>query len=91
MRGDIFICDVLFVTAAISIFVIYVFLGIEMADAGTHIIKTEHLCRFCCKTASSKKTSVRPEEKFKLEFERHGIAIEEDNDFIHHSNQGAYT
>ena len=76
----------LFVTAAIAISVIYVFLGIEMADAGTHRIKTENLCRFCCKTASSKKTSVRPKGKFKLEFERHGIAIEEDNDFIHHPN-----
>ena len=53
-----------------------------MADAGTHRIKTENLCRFCGKTASSKKTSARPKEKFKLEFERHGVAIEADNDFV---------
>ena len=38
------ICDVLFVTAAISTSVIYVFLGIEMVDTGTHRIKTESLC-----------------------------------------------
>ena len=49
------ICDVLFVTAAISTSVIYVFLGIEMADAGTHRIKRENLCRFCGKTASQKR------------------------------------
>ena len=60
-----------------------VFLGIKMADAGTQRIKTANLCRFCGKTASSKKTSARPKEKFKLEFERHDIDIEEDNDFIH--------
>ena len=83
VHGGILICDVLFVTAAISTSVIDVFLGIEMADAGTHRIKTANLCRFCGKTASSKKTSARPKEKFKLEFERHDIDIEEDNDFIH--------
>ena len=33
---------------------IKVFLGIEMADAGTHRIKIANLCRFCGKTASSK-------------------------------------
>ena len=42
----------------------------EMADAVTHRIKTENLCRFCGKTASLKETSARPKEKFKLEFER---------------------
>ena len=31
-----------------------VFLGIEMADAGTHRIKIANLCRFCGKNASSK-------------------------------------
>ena len=86
VHGGILFCDVLFVTAAISTSVIYVFLGIEMADAGTHRIKTENLCRFCGKTTSSKKTSTRPKEKFNLEFERHGIAIEEDNGFIHPPN-----
>ena len=83
VHGVVLICDVLFVTAAISTSVIDVSLGIEMADAGTHRIKTANLCRFCGKTASSRKTSARPKEKFKLEFERHGIDIEEDNDFIH--------
>ena len=34
--------------------IIDVFLGIEMADAGTHRIKIANLCRFCGKTASSK-------------------------------------
>lgn len=53
VHGGILICDVLFVTAAISTSVIDVFLGIEMADAGTHRIKTANLCRFCGKTASS--------------------------------------
>ena len=38
----ILICDVLFLTAAIFTSVIDVFLGIEMADAGTHRIKTEN-------------------------------------------------
>ena len=52
----------------------------------TSMSKKENLCRFCGKTASSKKTSAKPKEKFKLEFQRHGIAIEEDNDFIHPSN-----
>ena len=28
-------------------------------------------------------TSARPKEKFKLEFERHGVNVEDDNDFIH--------
>ena len=75
VHGGILICDVQFVTAAISTSVIYVFLGIEMADAGTHRIKTENLCRFYDKTASSKRLL-----QAKLEFERHGIAID---DFIH--------
>ena len=39
--GVFLICDVLFVTAAIFIGVIDVFLGIEMADAGTHRIKIQ--------------------------------------------------
>ena len=57
VHGSILICDVLFaVTAAIFISVIDVFLGIEMADAGTPRIKTENKCRFCGKTASSSKT-----------------------------------
>ena len=30
--------------------------------------------------------SARPKEKFKLEFERHGANIEDDNDFIHSPN-----
>ena len=34
---------------------IKVFLGIEMADAGTHRIKIANLCRFCGKTAPSSK------------------------------------
>ena len=71
------ICDVLFVTAAIFTAVVDVFLGIEMADAGTHRIKIANFCRFCGKTASSKKPSARPKEKFKLEFERHGVDVEE--------------
>ena len=70
VHGGILICDVLFVTAAIL-------LGIEMADAGTHRMKIASFCRFCGKTASSKKTSARPKEKFKLEFERHGVNVEE--------------
>ena len=53
----------------------WVFLG--MTDAGTHRIKIANFCRFCGKTASSKKTSARPKEKFKLEFERHGVDVEE--------------
>ena len=28
----------------------------------------------------------RPKEKFKLEFERHGVNVEDDNDFIHPPN-----
>ena len=31
-------------------------------------------------------TSARPKEKFKLEFERHGVNVEDDNDFIHSPN-----
>ena len=77
MHRGILICDVLFVTAAIFTAVVDVFLGIEMADAGTHRIKIANFCRFCGKTASSKKTSARPKEKFKLEFERHGVNVEE--------------
>ena len=42
------------VTAAIFTYVIDVFLGIEMADAGTHRIKIANLCQFCGKTESSK-------------------------------------
>ena len=52
MHEGFLICDVMFVTAAISTSVIFVFLGIEMALR----IKIENLCRFCGKTASSKKT-----------------------------------
>ena len=33
--------------------------------------------QFCDNTASSKKTSARPKEKLKLEFERHGVNVEE--------------
>jgi len=77
VHGGILICDLLFVTAAIFTAVVDVFLGIEMADAGTHRIKKANFCRFCGKTASSKKTSARPKEKFKLEFERHGVNVEE--------------
>ena len=58
-----------------------------MADAGTHRIKIANLCRFCGKTASAKhvcKTS--PKVKFKLEFERPGVNVEDDNDFIHPPN-----
>ena len=66
VHGAILICDVLFVTAAIFTSVIDVFLGIEMADAGTHRIKIANLCRFCGKTASSKKTFARPKEKLSL-------------------------
>lgn len=47
VHGGILICDVLFVTAAIFTAVIDMFLGIEMADAGTHRIKIANLCRFC--------------------------------------------
>ena len=66
VHGAILICDVLFVTAAIFTSVIDVFLGVEMADAGTHRIKIANLCRFCGKTASSKKTFARPKEKLGL-------------------------
>ena len=54
VHGGILIRDVLFVTVAIFTTVIDVFLGIEMADAGTHRIKIVNLCRFCGKNASSK-------------------------------------
>ena len=64
VHEGILICDVLFVTAAIFTAVVDVFLGIEMADAGTHRIKIANFCRFCGKTASSKKTSGRPKEKW---------------------------
>jgi len=76
MCTGILICDVLFVTTAIFTAVIDVFLGIEIADAGTRRIKIANFCRFYCKTASSKKTSARPKKKFKLEFERHGVNVE---------------
>ena len=67
----ILICDVLFVTAAIFSSVIDVFLGIEMADAGTHIIKIANLCRFC----GFKKDVRKTQRKIKLEFERHGVYL----------------
>ena len=31
-------------------------------------------------------TPARPKEKFKLEFERHGYNVEDDDDFIHPPN-----
>ena len=86
VHGVILICDMLFVTAAIFTSVIDVSLGIEIADASTHRIKIANPCRFCGKTASSKRTFARPKEKFKLEFERHGVNVENDNDFIHPPN-----
>ena len=43
VHGGILIRDVLFVTVAIFTTVIDVFLGIEMADAGTHRIKIANL------------------------------------------------
>ena len=54
VHGGILIRDVLFVTVAIFTTVIDVFLGIEMADAGTHRIKIANLCPFCGKNVSSK-------------------------------------
>ena len=54
VQGGILIWDVLFLTAAILTSVIAVFLGIEMADAGTHRIKLANLWRFYGKTVSSK-------------------------------------
>ena len=54
-----------------------------LSDAGPHRIKITNLCRLCGKTACSKKTSARPKEKFKLEFERHSVNVEDDNDLIH--------
>ena len=54
VQRRILIRDVLFVTAAIFTSVIDVFLGMEMADAGTHRIKKANLCQFCGKIASSK-------------------------------------
>ena len=62
----------LFVTATIFTSVIDVFLGIEMADAGTYRIKIANICRFCGKSASSKHV-------FKTN-------VEDDNDFIHPPN-----
>ena len=78
MHGVTLIGDVLFLTAAIFTSVIDVFLDIEMVDAGTHRIKIANLCRFCGKA--------RPKEKSKLEFERHGVSVEDDNDSIHPPN-----
>ena len=86
VHGGILICDVLFVTAAIFTSAVDVFLGIEMPDAGNHRVKIANLCRFCGKTAFSKKTSARLKEKFKLEFQQPGINVEDDNDSIHHPN-----
>ena len=60
VHGGILIYNVLFITPAIFISVIDVFLGIEMAEAGTHRIKIAHFCKFCGKTVFSKKTSARP-------------------------------
>ena len=54
VHGGILIWVMLFITAAIFTSVIDVFLGIEMADAGTHRIEIANLCRFCGRTASSK-------------------------------------
>ena len=57
-----------------------------LSDAGPHRVKITNLCRLCGKTACSKKTSARPKEKFKLEFERHSVNVEDDdNDLIHPS------
>ena len=83
VHGGILICDVLLATAAIFSAVMDVFLSIEMTDTDTHRIKIANLCRFCSKNASSKKTSTRPKEKFKLDFERYGVNVEGENDFIH--------
>ena len=47
---NVFLGYLEFVTAAIFTAVIDVFLGIEMADAGTHRIKITNLCPFCGKT-----------------------------------------
>jgi len=77
VHKGILICDVLLITAAIFTAVIDVFVGIEMADAGTHRFKIANFCRCCGNSASSKKTSGRPKEKFKLEFERRGVNVEE--------------
>ena len=81
VHGGILICDVLLATAAIFSAVMDVFLSIEMTDTDTHRIKIANLCRFCSKNASSKTT--RPKEKFKLDFERYGVNVEGENDFIH--------
>lgn len=56
--------------------------SIWMTDADTHRIKIANLCRFCSKIASSKKTSTRPKIKFKLDFERYGVNVEDDNDLF---------
>ena len=62
-----------------------------MKDGDTHRIKIANLCRFCSKNASSKKTSTRPKEKFKLDFERYGVNVEDENDFIHPPNHVCQT
>ena len=82
VHGAILICDVLFVTAAIFTSVIDVFLGIEMADADTHRIKMSILWQDCVFKKDVRKT----QRKIKLEFERHGVNVENDNDFIHPPN-----
>lgn len=84
--GGILICDVLFVTAVIFIVVIDVFLGIEMIDVDIYRIKIVNRCRFCGKIVFSKKTFIGFEEKFKFDFERYGVNVEEDNDFIYSFN-----
>ena len=75
VHGVILICDVLFVTAAIFTSVIDVFLGIEMADAGTHRIKIANLCRFCGKTASSKKDVRKTQRKIKLGYSNDMVSM----------------
>ena len=82
VHGAILICDVLFVTAAIFTSVIDVFLGIEMVDADTHRIKMSILWQDCVFKKDVRKT----QRKIKLEFERHGVNVENDNDFIHPPN-----
>ena len=74
----------LLVTVAIFTSVIDVFPGIEMADAGTHRIKIEIYVDFAARQRLQN-TSARPKEKFKLEFEGHGVNVKDDNDFIHPS------
>ena len=48
-------------------------------------IKIVNLCRFCDKTASSKHVC-KTYKTFKLELERHGVNVEDDNDFINPPN-----